>query len=62
MEYEKISTVSSLVVWQVAHQFVLETYKQTEKFSRQEVFGLILQLRRAVVSVVNNLVEGHGRK
>jgi len=58
----KYQPYHSLVVWRVAHEFVLESYKCTEKFPRQEIFGLVSQFRRAVVSIVTNLVEGHGRR
>jgi len=51
-----------LIVWQEAHNFVLMIYRCTEKFPKQEIFGLISQLRRAAVSVTANLVEGHGRR
>lgn len=51
-----------LIVWRVAHEFVLEIYRCTEKFPKQELFGLVSQLRRAAVSIPTNIVEGHGRK
>ena len=52
----------SLIVWRVSHEFVLEIYRCTEKFPKQELFGLVSQLRRAGVSIPTNIVEGHGRK
>jgi four helix bundle protein len=48
-----------LIVWQRAHQLVLQVYKFTEKFPKHEVFGLTSQLRRAVVSVPANVAEGY---
>ena len=47
-----------LVVWQKAHQFVLQVYAMTEKFPRNELFGLTSQLRRAAVSIAANIAEG----
>jgi four helix bundle protein len=47
-----------LVVWQKAHQFVLQVYAMTEKFPRNEMFGLTSQLRRAAVSIAANIAEG----
>lgn len=49
-----------LIVWQRAHQLVLLVYKFTEKFPKNEMFGLTSQLRRAVVSVPANVAEGYG--
>jgi four helix bundle protein len=48
-----------LLVWQRAHELVLQVYKFTEKFPKHELFGLTSQLRRAVVSVPANIAEGH---
>jgi four helix bundle protein len=48
-----------LIVWQRAHQLVLLVYKFTEKFPKNEMFGLTSQLKRAVVSVPANVAEGY---
>ena len=50
-----------LQVWQKAHAFVLDVYKVTAKFPKEETYGLISQLRRASVSVPTNIVEGKNR-
>lgn len=50
-----------LIVWQRARELVGLVYKLTENFPRSEEFGLKSQLRRAVISVVLNLVEGYRR-
>ena len=47
-----------LVVWQRAHQFVLDVYRLTDCFPRNELYGLTSQLRRAAVSVPANIAEG----
>ncbi len=43
------------------HQYVLLTYKQTEKFPKHELYGLVSQDRRAAVSIMLNYVEGYAR-
>lgn len=48
-----------LLVWQKAHQLVLQVYKHTEKFPKNETFGLTSQVRRAIVSVPANIAEGY---
>ena len=49
-----------LIVWQRAHQLTLLIYKLTEKFPKNEIYGLTSQLRRASVSVPANIAEGYG--
>src|SRR6476646_10215270 len=50
-----------LTVWQRAIALTLEIYKLTSTFPDSERFGLTNQLRRAAVSVANNIAEGYGR-
>ncbi len=50
-----------LMVWQKAHQLALDVYQMTASFPREEMFGLVSQIRRAAVSVAANIVEGRSR-
>ncbi len=50
-----------LIVWKKAHRFALEIYQLTLNFPKEEVFGLTSQLKRAVVSIVANMVEGQAQ-
>ena len=50
-----------LVAWQLAMEMVREIYRVTRTFPRDELYGLVSQLRRAAVSVPSNLAEGYGR-
>ena len=51
-----------LLVWQKAHKLVLEIYVNTKGFPKDGPYGVISQLRRAVVSISANIVEGASRK
>ena len=51
-----------LIVWQKAHQLVLEIYRFTESFPRLEIYGLTSQLRRAAVSIPANIAEGFKKR
>ena len=51
-----------LDIWHEAHQLVLRVYLVTQNFPKEEIYGLTAQLRRAIVSIPNNIAEGCGRK
>lgn len=53
--FEKLET------WTDARKLVKWIYEATSKFPPEEKFGLVLQLRRAAISVVSNLAEGSAR-
>jgi four helix bundle protein len=51
-----------LIVWQKAHQWVLDVYRFTDSFPAREQFGLTSQLRRAATSIPANIAEGFKRR
>ena len=51
-----------LKVWERAIDFVIEIYKLTEHFPKEEIYGLTSQMRRAAVSISSNIAEGAGRR
>ncbi|NET31344.1 MAG: four helix bundle protein [Cyanothece sp. SIO1E1] len=55
-------TFQDLVVWQKAHQLVLNIYSLTAQFPKTEVYGLTSQLRRAAISIPANIAKGFKKK
>jgi len=56
-----IRSYRDLVAWQKAVELVTEIYRLTQTFPKEEMFGLMSQMRRAAVSIPSNIAEGHGR-
>ena len=50
-----------LRVWQSSIDLVVRVYALTQNFPKQEIYGLVSQMRRAAVSVPSNIAEGKGR-
>lgn len=61
-EKEKIKSFTQLIVWQESHQLVLLIYEITKLFPKDELFGLISQMRRSAVSITSNIAEGFSRQ
>ncbi|PJA00383.1 hypothetical protein COX75_02560 [bacterium (Candidatus Gribaldobacteria) CG_4_10_14_0_2_um_filter_33_15] len=57
----KIRSFTDLNAWREGHKLVLDIYKITQKFPKEEMFGLTIQLRRAGVSFTSNIAEGFSR-
>ncbi len=58
---ENLAGYKKLIAWQRADQLTLVVYKLTQNFPKSELFSLTSQLRRAVLSVPTNIVEGYAR-
>jgi four helix bundle protein len=56
-----IQNFYDLEVWKVGHNLVLDIYKITNKFPREETFGITSRLRRASSSITANIAEGFAR-
>ena len=56
-----VQSYRDLVAWNKAMELVTEIYRVTKQFPKEELFGLMSQLRRAAVSIPSNIAEGKGR-
>ena len=58
---EKIKTYRDLQIWKKGIELVKEIYVITENFPKQELYGLVSQVRRSAVSIPSNIAEGFRR-
>ena len=56
-----MKTHKDLDVWKDSIELVVQIYKITKGFPKEELYGLTSQIRRAAVSVPANISEGSGR-
>ena len=51
----------NIIAWQKGRELVKEVYLLTSKFPKEEIYGLVSQIRRACVSIPSNIAEGSAR-
>ena len=56
-----IKSYRELMVWRKSMDLAEKVYRVTNDFPREEVFGLVSQMRRAAVSIPSNIAEGQSR-
>ena len=57
----KVKDYKDLKVWQKEIEIVDKIYTIIAKFPKEEVYGLVLQMRKAAVSIPSNIAEGFVR-
>jgi four helix bundle protein len=57
-----VKSYQDLEVWQLGMEIAEVTYRLTQDFPRDEIYGLRLQVRKAAVSIPSNIAEGHERE
>jgi four helix bundle protein len=55
----EIKGYKKLKVWEKAHKLAMEIYRVSNKFPKEELYGLTSQIRRSAFSISLNIVEGH---
>lgn len=56
-----VQSYRDLDVWQVGMDIARLVHRQTKQFPKDELYGLVSQMRRAGVSIPSNVAEGHAR-
>lgn len=51
-----------LRIWDKIIELIEETYNTTAGFPKDEIYGIVSQMRRAVISVAANIAEGCARR
>ncbi|PSB04931.1 four helix bundle protein [Merismopedia glauca] len=62
MTDSKIQSYRDLRVWQEAVNLAEICYRLTRNFPKDELYGMVAQIRRASVSISANIAEGYGRR
>lgn len=57
----KIQSYKDLLVWQKAFELSLLIYKVTKNFPKDELYGIVSQIRRCAISIPSNIAEGYTR-
>ena len=56
-----MTSYKKLNAWKKAMLLIKEVYTVTKEYSKEELFGLTSQTKRAAVSIAANIAEGVGR-
>ncbi|KKU57161.1 MAG: S23 ribosomal protein [Candidatus Amesbacteria bacterium GW2011_GWA2_47_11b] len=56
-----VNRYEDLEIYQVSVEVAIEVYRLTKKFPKEETYGIVDQLKRAVTSIGANIAEGFGR-
>jgi len=60
-ENRKFKTFEDLEIYKMAREFRKKIYQLIKKLPPEEKYNLDPQMRKAIVSITNNIAEGHGR-
>jgi|LauGreDrversion4_2_1035121.scaffolds.fasta_scaffold145758_2 four helix bundle protein len=61
LKMQKITGYTDLIVWQKSIELAKLIYNDCKLFPDDEKFGLVIQLKRASVSIPSNIAEGYAR-
>lgn len=64
-QYFSVTTVNNfkdLKIWQKGMEIAEKCYFLTKNFPKDELYGIVQQIRRSSVSIPANIAEGYGRR
>jgi four helix bundle protein len=61
MMANEVRSYKDLLAWQKSMDLVTAVYRASQGFPKEEIFGLVSQIRRSAVSMPSNIAEGHAR-
>ena len=56
-----MQSYKDLIVYQKGYKLSLEIYQTTKNYPKEEIYGLVSQMRRSAVSIPCNVSEGYRR-
>lgn len=56
-----VTRYEDLEIYKISVEVSIDVYKLTKKFPKEETYGIVDQLKRAVTSIGANIAEGFGR-
>ena len=57
----KLESYRGLLVYQKAYELTLRIFRATRRFPKEEMYGLVTQMRRSAASIPSNIAEGYSR-
>jgi four helix bundle protein len=58
----EINDFKDLLIWQKGMDISEKCYFLTKNFPKEEIYGMVQQIRRSSVSIPANIAEGYGRR
>ena len=58
----EIKDYKDLLIWQKGIDIAEQCYFLTKKYAKEELYGMVQQIRRSATSISANIAEGYGRR
>ncbi|HSV43898.1 MAG TPA: four helix bundle protein [Candidatus Bathyarchaeia archaeon] len=58
---EKVRNFRDLIIWQKGIELVTDIYQLIVQFPKEELYGLVSQIKRSAISIPSNIAEGFNR-